>query len=171
MRLLSAVLAIAAASPATANAPLPRPAQAPGAATASAPVPAPPRVDALVPTAERCSYLVRRGAKLDKDDAPWLVLLNTTDRLARPTTTGQLQGVYCERDSLVPGENDDRVPMQLHVPLFINAPGGMTVVDIKDRRFQVRAAQGANLTSPVRSAISGVVQRWQAKPAPAPARR
>jgi hypothetical protein len=41
------------------------------------------------------------------------------------------------------------------------------VVDIKDRRFQVRAAQGTNLTPAVRSAISGVVQRWQAKPAPA----
>lgn len=169
MRPLFLALFLAAATPALANSPTPVGGQAPTASPAPSPTPA--AGNSIVPTAESCSYLIRRETKLDKDDAPWLVLLNTTDRLTPPATTGQLQGVYCERDSLVPGEYDDRVPMQLHVPLFINAPGGMTVVDIKDRRFQVRAAQGTELTPAVRSAISAVVQRWQARPASAPAAR
>ena len=120
--------------------------------------------EVFAPTTESCAWLIRRDGKLDKDDAPWLRLLDTSGPIERPATTGQVQGVYCERDSLVPAEWDDRVPRTLGVPLFINAPGGMTTVEIKDRRFRVTFSEATQVSPALRAAAGTMIDRWQARP-------
>lgn len=121
----------------------------------------------LTPSVETCSWLVRANGALKKEPADGLDIIRTSSALQRPTVTGQLQGVYCERDSMVPGEWDDRVPLQLGVPLFINGPGGMTTVAIKDRRYQVSFSRGATMTPLQQESVRGVVERWEARAAAA----
>ena len=124
----------------------------------------------LTPSVETCSWLVRSNGALKKEPAAGLDIIRTSSALQRPTFAGQLQGVYCERDSMVPGEWDDRVPLQLGVPLFINGPGGMTTVAIKDHRYQVSFSRGATMTPLQQESVRGVVDRWEARAAaPAPA--
>jgi hypothetical protein len=119
----------------------------------------------LTPSVETCSWLVRANGALKKEPATGLDIIRTSSALQRPTVTGQLQGVYCERDSMVPGEWDDRVPLQLGVPLFINGPGGMTTVAIKDRRYQVSFSRGSTMTPLQQEAVRHVVERWEARAA------
>lgn len=125
----------------------------------------------LTPSVETCSWLVRVNGALKKEPAPALDIIRTSTALQRPAITGQLQGVYCERDSMVPGEWDDRVPLQLGVPLFINGPGGMTTVAVKDQRFQVSFSKDSTMTTLQQEAVRHVVERWEARAAaPAAAR-
>lgn len=126
--------------------------------------PAPTPDQAYAPTSENCFWLMRRDGKLDRDEAPGLRLLETTGPIERPATTGQIQGIYCVRDSLVPAEWDDRVPRTLGVPLFINAPGGMTTVEIKDRRFAVSFSNTTQASPALRAAAKAMIDRWQARP-------
>ena len=71
---------------------------------------------------------------------------------------------------MVPGEQDDRVPRQLGVPLFINGPGGITTVGIKDKRYQITFSDNATMTKLQQDAVRNVVLRWEARTAQ-PARR
>lgn len=124
----------------------------------------------LTPSVETCSWLVRVNKVLKRDPAPTLDIIRTSTPLQRPAVNGQLQGLYCERDSMVPGEWDDRVPVQLGVPLFINGPGGMTTVALKDRRFQISFSKEATMTGLQQEAVRHVVERWEARAAmPGPA--
>jgi len=115
----------------------------------------------ITPSAELCSWLIRVNGALTKEEAPTLDLIRTTTPLQRPTTAGRLEGVYCERDSMVPGEQDDRVPVQLGVPLFINGPTGMTTVSVKDRKFSIAYSRGATITAEQEQAVKNVVLRWE----------
>lgn len=125
----------------------------------------------LTPSVETCSWLVRVNGALRKEPAPTLDIIRTSTALQRPAVAGQLQGVYCERDSMVPGEWDDRVPLQLGVPLFINGPGGMTTVALKDQRFQISFSKDSTMTALQQEAVRNVVLRWEARSAaPATAR-
>ena len=119
----------------------------------------------LTPSVETCSWLVRTNKVLNREPAPTLDIIHTSTPLGRPAMTGQLQGVYCERDSMVPGEWDDRVPLQLGVPLFINGPGGMTTVALKDQRFQVSFSRDSTMTPLQQEAVRHVVERWEARAA------
>ncbi len=119
----------------------------------------------LTPSVETCSWLVRVSGALKKEPAAGLDIIRTSTPLQRPAITGQLQGVYCERDSMVPGEWDDRVPLQLGVPLFINGPGGMTTVALKDRRFQISFSKDSTMTALQQEAVRHVVERWEARTA------
>ncbi len=119
----------------------------------------------LTPSVETCSWLVRVNGALKREPAPTLDIIRTSTPLQRPGVAGQLQGVYCERDSMVPGEWDDRVPLQLGVPLFINGPGGMTTVAIKDQRFQVSFSKDSTMTTLQQEAVRHVVERWEARAA------
>ena len=121
----------------------------------------------LTPSVETCSWLVRVNGALKKEPAPTLDIIRTSTPLQRPGIPGQLQGVYCERDSMVPGEWDDRVPLQLGVPLFINGPGGMTTVALKDRRFQISFSKDSTMTALQQEAVRHVVERWEARAAAA----
>lgn len=123
----------------------------------------------LTPSVETCSWLVRTNKVLNREPAPTLDIIRTSTALRRPAITGQLQGVYCERDSMVPGEWDDRVPLQLGVPLFINGPGGMTTVALTDQRFQVSFSRDSTMTPLQQEAVRHVVERWEARAAAPPA--
>jgi hypothetical protein len=153
MRRLLTALVIAAAVPLAAQA---QPAAQPAAQADPAAV--------LSPTVENCSWLVRREGTLDKDDAPWLRPLDPTYQLQLPTTTGTLEGLYCERDSLVPGEYDDRI-LKLGIPLFLNSPGGLTTVRFQNKRFQVGFSSGARVTPAIKSAVADLIKRWEARAA------
>lgn len=177
MRRLIIVAALTAlAAPAFAQGPAPRPTTAAPAtpATASpaegAPMQTFPSDPAgrsittrLTPSVESCSWLLRVNGTLTKVDAPDLKLIDVTGPLARPTAPGKLEGVYCERDSMVPGETDHRVPRQLGVPLFINGPTGVATVTIKDQRFQVTFSENSRLTATQQESVRGVVLRWEAR--------
>jgi hypothetical protein len=120
----------------------------------------------LTPSVETCSWLLRVNGALTKVAAPTLDLIHTTTPVAKPAPdAGTLQGVYCERDTMVPGEQDDRVPRQLGVPLFINGPGGVTTVTIKDQKFAVSFSKDATMTAAQQDAVRGVVARWEARDA------
>lgn len=119
----------------------------------------------LTPSVETCSWLVRMNKVLKREPAPTLDIIRTSTPLRRPAMTGELQGVYCERDSMVPGEWDDRVPLQLGVPLFINGPGGVTTVALKDQRFQISFSKEATMTPLQQQAVRHVVERWEARAA------
>lgn len=129
-----------------------------------APAPAPGQV--FAPTTENCFWLVRRDGKLDKDEAIELRLLTTTEAIQRPTTTGRVEGIYCDRDSLVPGEFDDRVPRTLGIPLFLNAPGGITTVEIFNSRFRVSFSHTVEVSPQLKAAAKALVDRWQSRPSP-----
>ncbi len=171
MRILIVAAALAAASPAAAfSAQAPRPGEAatpstpaPASPTAAQPTPEAPRslADKITPGAERCSWLIRTNGKLEKNDAPDLDLIRTTAALTPPAGPGKLEGVYCERDSMAPGEHDDRVPLQLGVPLFLNGPTGMTTVSLKDGRFNIAYSKGATLSETLQQAVRNVVLRWE----------
>lgn len=131
-----------------------------------APATPPAAPQATPPTSENCFWLIRRDGKLDKDEAPGLRLLETTGALQRPETTGRVEGIYCDRDSLLPGEWDDRVPRTLGIPLFLNGPGGITTVEIFNSRFRVSFSRAVEVSPQLQAAAKALVDRWQSRPSP-----
>jgi len=175
-RLIFAAALTALATPALAQGPTPRPTTpAPATPTTAPPVEGAPMqtfpsdpagrsiTTRLTPSVESCSWLLRVNGTLTKLDDPNLKLIDVTGPMARPTSPGKLEGVYCERDSMVPGETDQRVPRQLGVPLFINGPTGVTTVTIKDQHYQVTFSENSRLTATQQDSVRGVVLRWEAR--------
>lgn len=170
--ILAAAVSALAATAAWAQGPAPRP-TTPAPATApaeGAPMQTFPSDPAgrsittrLTPSVETCSWLLRVNGTLTKVDAPDLKLITTAGPVTPPPATGKLEGVYCERDSMVPGETDHRIPRQLHVPLFINGPTGVTTVVIKNQRFQVTFSENSRLTPQQQESVRGVVLRWESR--------
>jgi len=117
----------------------------------------------ITPSVENCSWLLRVNGTLTREPLRGIDLIRSTTALTRPTSTGNLEGVYCERDSVVPGEQDDRVPRQLGVPLFINGPGGMVTVAIKDGLYRFSISKDATITDAQREAMRNVILRWEAR--------
>lgn len=119
----------------------------------------------ITPSVENCSWLLRVNGSLAREPVRGIDLIRTDTPLQRPTNPGTLEGVYCERDSVVPGEQDDRIPRQLGVPLFINGPGGMVTVAIKDGIYKISLSKDATLTDAQKEAMRNVILRWEARTA------
>ena len=162
-RLILALAAAACAAPALAQTPPAAPATAPATPATGAEF-APSLFGRTAPTMEKCAWLSRVGGKLLKLDQHDLAPLQDRNYPAAPAD-GSLEGVICDRDSLVPGELDYRVVTRLRAPLFIAAPGGMTTVSIKEGRFSVSFTDQTKLTPQQQAAVKAVMQRWDAKAA------
>lgn len=162
MRLLIALAAAAVALPALAQEPTAAPATTTDDEAVSTTDPGQRSIAArITPSVENCSWLLRVNGALVREPVRGIDLIRTTTPLQRPANPGALEGVYCERDSVVPGEQDDRIPRQLGVPLFINGPGGMTTVAIKDGIFRISLSKEATLTDAQKEAMRNVILRWE----------
>lgn len=162
MRLLIALAAVAVALPALAQEPTANPTATADDEAVSTTDPGQRSIAArITPSVENCSWLLRVNGTLTREPVRGIDLIRSTTPLQRPANAGTLEGVYCERDSVVPGEQDDRVPRQLGVPMFINGPGGMTTVAIKDGIFRVSLSKDATLTDAQKVAIQNVILRWE----------
>ena len=166
MRLLIAFAAAAVALPALAQEPTTNPAATADDEAVSTTDPTQRSIAArITPSVENCSWLLRVNGQLSREPIRGIDLIRTTTPLARPANPGTLEGVYCERDSMVPGEQDDRVPRQLGVPMFINGPSGMVTVTIKDGVFRISLSKDTTLTDAQTEAMRNVILRWEARAA------
>jgi len=165
-RLIIALAACAVALPAAAQPTTPRPDVASAPTPPVSPVTTPPVERSIAfrvtPTRETCSWLVRTNGVLTKLDATPPRLLTTEGQLTLPIASGKLEGIYCERDSMVPAENDDRVP-RMGIPLFLNGPSGLTTVRIANGRYNVTFSEKSTMTKEQQDAVRAVVARWEAR--------
>ena len=132
----------------------------------AAPALAQPDAPVRGPTTETCGWMVRNDGKLTIYDAPGPSVLGARGTIERPKLRARIVGVYCERDSLVPADSDDRVPRTAGLPLYIEAPGGVTIVEIKNSRFRISFSDGVAVTPALRDAARALVDRWQGRPSP-----
>ena len=166
MRFLIALAAASLALPAMAQEPTANPATPADDEAVMTTDPAARSIAArITPSVENCSWLLRVNGTLTREPIRGIDLIRSTTPLARPSNPGTLEGVYCERDSMVPGEQDDRVPRQLGVPIFINGPSGLTTVALKDGLFRISLSKEATLTDAQKEAMRNVVLRWEARAA------
>jgi len=166
MRLLIALAAASLALPALAQEPTTNPATTADDEAVMTTDPGARSIGARIqPSVENCSWLLRVNGQLSREPIRGIDLIRSTTPLTRPTAAGTLEGVYCERDSVVPGEQDDRVPRQLGVPLFINGPGGLITVAIKDGVYRLSLGKDATVTDAQKEAMRNVVLRWEARSA------
>ena len=97
--------------------------------------------------AERCSLVVELNGKSQVvGPLADLRVLNGPDHLPLAILPGgKLQGVACDRESIVPDARDDRVPTSLGVPLYLSRdePGATVALERTDAGFRVRLVDGS----------------------------
>ncbi len=116
--------------------------------------------------------MVRREGKITTEVRPDLHLLGDPDaKLAAPKVQGELSGLLCGRDSIVPALGDERVLTQLHVPIFLSQGERSAALELSTGQIRIRLIQG-QLSDPEAQAIQArlnlLQNRVNAAETPAP---
>lgn len=94
------------------------------------------------PTTENCGLLVSRDGQTEEIQVAGFNIMTVQGRLSLPEGHGQVVGVICDRDSLIPAIGDERVMTELRQPLYIRSGGRVMLVDVGEGRFRVRMKEG-----------------------------
>lgn len=98
-------------------------------------------------TEGRCGELVTLPTgKTDFIVDPNLHVLNGPDKLTPSVPAGDtVSGIMCGRNSLAMDTRDDRVLVDLKMPLFLSrdTPEGMAVLELSKGQYEIRLLKGA----------------------------
>ena len=98
----------------------------------------------LAPTREDCSTIVQQGVKPVFEKRPDVHVLGApAGHLVAPRVGGELVGLACARDSIVPVVGDERVLGDLGVPFYIAQDERMLVLEVSNGRLGARLVNGA----------------------------